>query len=29
VFNYIEDISRSEGLPIHFSWEGDEVLILP
>ena len=28
VFNYIEDISRSEGLPVHFSWEGDEVLIL-
>ena len=29
VFNYIEDISRSEGLPVRFSWEGDEVLIRP
>ena len=29
VFNYIEDISRSEGLPVHFAWKGDEVLILP
>ena len=29
VFNYIEDISRSEGLPVRFSWEEDEVLILP
>ena len=27
VFSYMEDISRSEGLPVHFSWEGDEVLI--
>lgn len=30
VFNYVEDISRSEGLPVGFSWEGDsEVLITP
>jgi poly-gamma-glutamate capsule biosynthesis protein CapA/YwtB (metallophosphatase superfamily) len=29
VFNYLEDISRSEGLHVHFSWEGDEVLIMP
>jgi hypothetical protein len=28
VFNYVEDISRSEKLPVHFAWEGDEVLIL-
>lgn len=29
VFNYVEDVSRSEGLPVHFSWDGDEVLITP
>ena len=29
VFNYIQDISRSENLSVHFAWEGDEVLILP
>jgi hypothetical protein len=29
VFNYIEDISKSEGLPVNFSWDGDEVLISP
>lgn len=29
VFNYVEDISRSEKLPVKFSWEGDEVLISP
>jgi poly-gamma-glutamate capsule biosynthesis protein CapA/YwtB (metallophosphatase superfamily) len=28
VFDYVEDISRSEGLLDHFSWEGDEVIIL-
>jgi hypothetical protein len=27
VFNYVEDISKSEGLPVHFSLDGDEVLI--
>lgn len=29
VFNYVEDISRSEELPVHFAWDGDEVLIKP
>ena len=29
VFNYIQDISNSEKLPVHFAWEGDEVVILP
>ena len=30
VFNYVEDISRSEGLPVRFSLKGDsEVLITP
>jgi hypothetical protein len=29
VFNYVEDISRSEGLSVNFSWDGDEVLIIP
>jgi poly-gamma-glutamate synthesis protein (capsule biosynthesis protein) len=29
VFSYMEDISRSEGLPVHFSWEGNQVLIQP
>ena len=28
VYNYMEDISRSEGLQVQFVWEGDEVLIL-
>jgi poly-gamma-glutamate synthesis protein (capsule biosynthesis protein) len=27
VYEYMEDISRSEGLPVRFSWAGDEVLI--
>jgi hypothetical protein len=27
VFNYMEDISRSEELPVKFSWDGDEVVI--
>jgi len=29
VFDYMTDISQSEGLPVHFSWDGDEVLIQP
>jgi hypothetical protein len=29
VFNYIQDISNSEKLPVHFAWDGDEVLIKP
>jgi poly-gamma-glutamate capsule biosynthesis protein CapA/YwtB (metallophosphatase superfamily) len=29
VYDYIEDISRSENLPVSFAWDGDEVLILP
>jgi hypothetical protein len=29
VFNYIEDISRSEDLPVHFTWQNDEVVISP
>ena len=29
VFDYISDISRSQGLAVDFSWEGDEVLIKP
>lgn len=29
VFNYMEDISKSEKLPVQFSWNGDEVLIEP
>jgi poly-gamma-glutamate capsule biosynthesis protein CapA/YwtB (metallophosphatase superfamily) len=29
VFDYVEDISRSENLPVHFSWQEDEVLIRP
>ena len=29
VFDYVEDISRSEHLPVKFAWERDEVLILP
>jgi hypothetical protein len=27
VFNYIKDISRSEELPVRFSWDEDEVLV--
>jgi poly-gamma-glutamate synthesis protein (capsule biosynthesis protein) len=27
VFNYVQEISDSEGLNVHFSWDGDEVLI--
>jgi poly-gamma-glutamate capsule biosynthesis protein CapA/YwtB (metallophosphatase superfamily) len=29
VFNYVEDISRSENLPVHFHWDRDEAVILP
>lgn len=29
VYDYFEDISRSEGLSVHFAWDKDEVLILP
>lgn len=29
VYDYLEDISKSEKLPVHFSWDGDEVLIKP
>jgi hypothetical protein len=29
VFDYIQDISNSEKLPVHFAWDGDEVLIKP
>jgi hypothetical protein len=29
VYNYVEDVSRSEGLSVNFSWHGDEVLITP
>ena len=29
VFNYMEDVSRSEGFNVRFSWDGDEVLIMP
>ena len=29
VYNYVEDISRSEDLSVNFSWDGDEVLIQP
>jgi len=29
VFDYFEDISRSEHLAVNFAWDGDEVLILP
>lgn len=28
VFNYVENISNSEGLSVHFEWDGDEVLVL-
>ena len=27
VFDYVEQISESEELKVHFSWEGDEVLV--
>jgi poly-gamma-glutamate capsule biosynthesis protein CapA/YwtB (metallophosphatase superfamily) len=29
VYNYLADISHSEKLPVHFAWDGDEVLISP
>lgn len=29
VFNYVQDISRSENLQVNFKWDNDEVLILP
>jgi poly-gamma-glutamate synthesis protein (capsule biosynthesis protein) len=29
VYAYIEDISRSENLPVSFAWDDDEVLVLP
>jgi poly-gamma-glutamate synthesis protein (capsule biosynthesis protein) len=29
VYDYFEDISRSEHLPVNFAWDGDEVIILP
>jgi hypothetical protein len=29
VYSYLEDISRSEKLQVHFSWDGDEVLLTP
>ena len=29
VYDYFEDISRSEGLSVSFAWDGDEVLVLP
>lgn len=29
VYDYVEDISRSEGLSVSFSWDGDEVVIKP
>jgi poly-gamma-glutamate synthesis protein (capsule biosynthesis protein) len=29
VYDYFEDISRSEGLSVNFAWDGDEVLVLP
>jgi hypothetical protein len=29
IFDYIQDISMSEDLPVHFAWDGDEVLITP
>jgi len=28
VYKYVEDISASEHLPVRFSWDGDEVLVL-
>lgn len=29
VFEYVESISKSEGLSVHFTWDRDEVLIQP
>lgn len=29
VYDYFEDISRSENLPVNFAWDGDDVVILP
>jgi hypothetical protein len=29
VYDYFEDISRSEHLPVNFAWDCDEVQILP
>lgn len=29
IFNYVNDISESEGLAVHFEWDGDEVVVLP
>jgi poly-gamma-glutamate synthesis protein (capsule biosynthesis protein) len=29
VYQYVEEISQSEGLPVHFEWDGDEVVVLP
>lgn len=29
VFKYVEDVSRSERLSVNFSWDNDEVLIMP
>jgi poly-gamma-glutamate capsule biosynthesis protein CapA/YwtB (metallophosphatase superfamily) len=29
VYEYFEDISRSENLSVNFAWDGDEVIILP
>jgi len=29
VYDYFEDISRSEHLSVNFDWDGDEVLLLP
>ena len=29
IYNYVADISQSEKLPAHFTWDGDEILITP
>ena len=29
VFDYVADISKSEGINTRFEWEGDEVLVMP
>jgi hypothetical protein len=29
VFDYLVEISRSEGINTNFKWDGDEVLVLP
>jgi poly-gamma-glutamate capsule biosynthesis protein CapA/YwtB (metallophosphatase superfamily) len=29
VYDYMKDISKSQGLSVNFSWDGDEVLITP